>query len=79
MAEGLEREIDRGLGVAFAGDIGEPEAGGAAELVCERLARGAIEIGDDDGAAFGSEKPRRGRTQSRERRDCRSAWEAVRL
>ena len=65
VAEGLEREIDRGLRVAFAGDVGEREAGGAAEFRGEAFACGAIEVGNDDGAAFGSEEPRRGRAQSR--------------
>ena len=65
MAEGLARNIDRGLGVVLAGDVGEGEADGAAELRNERLACGAIEVSNDNGTALGSEKPRRGRTQSR--------------
>jgi hypothetical protein len=65
ITEGIAREIDCGLGIAFAGDVRAGEAGGAAEFICERLACGAIEVGDDDGAALGSEKPRCGCTQSR--------------
>ena len=68
MAEGAEGEIDGGLGVVLAGDVGEGEAGGGAELSGDGFAGGAIEVGDDDGAAFVDEKPRNGRAQIRMRR-----------
>ena len=65
MAEGAEREIDGGLGVAFAGDISEREAGGRAQLGGESFAGCAIDVGDDDGGAFSDEQPRRGRAEPR--------------
>ena len=65
MAKGLEREIDRGLRVTFACNIGECESGDSAKLGSEFFARRAIEVGDHDRTALGNEKPRRGRAQPR--------------
>ncbi len=49
VAEGAEREIDRGLAVVLAGHVGEGKAGGLAQLAGQGLAGSAIQVGDDDG------------------------------
>ena len=71
MAKGAEREIDGGLGVVLAGDVGEGEAGGGAELGGQGFAGCAIGVGDDDGGAFSDEHPRGGCTEPR----CAAGYE----
>jgi len=65
VAKGAEGEIDGGLRVGFAGNVGEGEAGGCAQIGGQGLARWTVGVGDDDGCAFTDEQVRRGCAQSR--------------
>lgn len=64
VAEGLEGKIDGGLRVGCAGYVGEGEAGGGAELGSDFFTSGMIEVGENDGGAFGNEKTGRGCAES---------------